>query len=45
MDRTREELDDEDGVEADAQVAEKAPCMTDAELSAEERLRDAYRLW
>jgi len=45
MDRTVEEVDANDCVEGDVQVAETATRITGDEPSAEERLRDAYRLW
>jgi hypothetical protein len=45
MERTGRAVDDEDRIEADVRVADEAPCVLDDEPSAEERLRDAYRLW
>jgi len=45
MERTGRAVDDEDRIEADVPVAEEAACVLDDEPAAEERLRDAYRLW
>jgi hypothetical protein len=45
MERTGGAVDDEDRIEADVQVAEDFTCVLDDEPSAEERRRDAYRLW
>jgi hypothetical protein len=44
MDRPDEAGDDEDRIEADVEVADEAACIMNDEPSAEERLRDAYRL-
>ena len=45
MEHTGEAVNDEDRIEADVQVAEELTCVLDDEPAAEERLRDAYRLW